>query len=209
VSILSIVSCCGRLSAGMVSDYLLKRCAVPRPMVLGVINLASAAVLVLFALVPDEPSFYISTVVVGFGFGCLNTLNPACAADIFGTANLGAIYTSLNFSLACASLIFGNFVFSGIYTANVAGSCLSDGYCHAGGTPQCPPGTTKHKCCHGTNCFVPSLWVIAVACLLASVLWFTLGCWTRSRYNLIIGDTRSQSREVQVEAILQSNGMAT
>jgi MFS family permease len=69
VSLLSTANCAGRLLFGSVSDVLVRRYRLPRPVALGISNVVVLLAMLLLWLTDGGAPLYVASVLVGVGFG--------------------------------------------------------------------------------------------------------------------------------------------
>jgi len=182
VSLLSISNCLGRMIAGTLSDWLVLRFpGFPRPAYLAGSQAVCALLMAAFALFPSSTSLYFLVAVVGAGYGSINAINPVLAAEVFGVAHLGSIYTAFSLAFAFSSYGFATFLFGGVYDAESHGACVIDDVCRPGSYSACLSGT-QTSCCLGPACMSLSFGVSAAAALLSVCLYLLVAYRTRDRY---------------------------
>ncbi|XP_068649262.1 protein NUCLEAR FUSION DEFECTIVE 4-like [Aristolochia californica] len=91
ISLMSIWNCLGRLTSGFVSETLLNRHKVPRPLILTIVLLIAIVGHLLIAFAPPE-SLYIASVIIGFSFGAQWPLLFAIISEIFGLKYYSTLY---------------------------------------------------------------------------------------------------------------------
>ena len=151
VVLISVGSCLGRSSAGLLSDHFARKW--PRAKFV----LANTVVMVVAQLTlcaADLNFLYFSCVLCGVGFGAAYTLLPCLLADLFGREDFGKILGTGMFAPSCGSLFFSTFVASSIYNYNIAEGS----------------GNT----CKGRRCFSATFFILACACACGSVAAYSL-----------------------------------
>ncbi|KIK22453.1 hypothetical protein PISMIDRAFT_102363 [Pisolithus microcarpus 441] len=154
VSTLSVGNFAGRILIGLISDFTRSQFQLPRAYSLCIVSslfIISQA----FAIgISSVGTLWMATAFLGFAYGSLFGCLPAIAIDWFGLAHLSE---NLGY-LSLAPLIGGN-VFSIIFGKNI------DAH-----TPRGDTNTSQRRCFTGRECYVSSLQVTLIACMVALVL---------------------------------------
>lgn len=108
MSVLGIANMLGKLTMGVVSDYIGRQRAL-------MICLGTAASLLLWLTVAEEMwAFYLFAAIYGFAYGGWMPLFPTFTADLFGVRSLGVIYgtvSAANAVGAASGVFLGGYVF--------------------------------------------------------------------------------------------------
>ncbi|KAI5067525.1 hypothetical protein GOP47_0018053 [Adiantum capillus-veneris] len=114
VSLISIWGFFGRLGSGVLSEYLIRWKAVPRPVLLA----ASQLVMVLGYLILAAAmagSLYIGSIVVGVCYGVRLSVSVPVTSEMFGLKKFGLMYNLLIINLPVGSLLFSSFLAGFLY----------------------------------------------------------------------------------------------
>lgn len=117
VSLLSAMSCTGRIVVGLASDLLLRFYGIRRRTLLAVTALLMTLGHMCVLLIPSLQSLWICTAVIGFAYGGMFSISPTIISDRFGTPNFG-----INWGWACFATAIGGQSFSLIFGAIVDGN---------------------------------------------------------------------------------------
>ncbi|RGB38046.1 major facilitator superfamily domain-containing protein [Rhizophagus diaphanus] len=141
VFFLSVFSCIGRLSVGVISDLAGLLFNLPRLwfFIISGFWLFLAQLLILF-YVNDLDKLLIVTILVGFGFGNLYAIGPTIVSEWFGTKRFG-----LNWGMIACIPAFGGQLFNLLFGFN------NDQH--------------QHHHCLGQNCYDSVFYISAFACL--------------------------------------------
>lgn len=111
VSTISACNAVARITVGLVSDLLLQRYSVPRPVVLVVASFLALFGQVAVLLVTSLPALYAASVLVGSTYGFVFSLVPTLVGDVFGPrafgTNLGWVVLSPSIGGPITNLFFG------------------------------------------------------------------------------------------------------
>ncbi|MQM18377.1 hypothetical protein Taro_051367 [Colocasia esculenta] len=163
VSLLSISGFFGRLAAGSISEYFIRRAATPRPLWNAASQVLMVMSFVVMAIAPPG-SLYVGSAGVGFAYGVRLAITVPTASEMFGLKHYGLIY-----NIIILNLPLGSFLFSGL----VAG-LLYD----AQATETDSGGNT----CSGAHCYRLTFVIMAAASVVGLALDVLLAFWTRSLY---------------------------
>lgn len=167
VSILSVCNCLGRLSAGVVGDFLLDRWRTPRPVCFAAFSLLTVAAMLLLAL-GTPTALYGATVVGGFAYGGLNGGIPPIYSELWGLRAFGAIYAAGSLAEGLASYLLATQLFGTLYDAEAADQRATEG-----------------AACVGTRCFREAALLAAGLAAFAAVLSLWLARRSRARYDAL------------------------
>ncbi|MEW5313536.1 MAG: hypothetical protein WDW38_005096 [Sanguina aurantia] len=148
VSLFSVANATGRLLLGHVSEHMLHRCGTPRTMSL-LTNSICMLLVPVACFWASAADLYPLSLLAGLAFGGFWSLIPAITSDLFGLANFGGVYTSLQLAPAAGSYLLASLLASYVYTqASVAHGDLVT--------------------CLGPDCF-SSTWLVLIAVNMASL----------------------------------------
>ncbi|KAI5067524.1 hypothetical protein GOP47_0018052 [Adiantum capillus-veneris] len=173
VSLISIWGFFGRLVSGVLSEYLIRWKAVPRPvllaasqlvMVLGYLLLATGAV----------GSLHIGSIVVGVCYGVRLSVSVPVASEMFGLKALGLTYNLLILNLPLGSVLFSSVLAGFLYDHEAA----KDG---------------SSNRCLGAHCYRLVFLLMAAVSGMGFVLDCILTLRTRSLYQRICRTKHSKS----------------
>ena len=118
VGLLSAANCIGRLSSGMLSDYLLRRHATPRPLLLvGWMGVMAVAFGLLLLPTSSPAVLMCACLLGGSAYGAHAGLAPVIASELFGLTHLATIYMAINLGLGVGSYMFGTWLAATVYSA--------------------------------------------------------------------------------------------
>lgn len=164
VSLWSIWNFFGRFGAGYVSDYFLHARGWARPLFMFLtLTTMSIGHVVIASGLPG--ALFAGSVIVGVCYGSQWSLMPTITSEIFGVVHMGTIFNAITIASPIGSYLFSVRVVGYIYDKEASGE-----------------GDT----CTGTNCFMLSFLIMALATLLGS--WAALGLffWRRSFYDQVV-----------------------
>jgi hypothetical protein len=164
ISLWSIWNFLGRFGAGYVSDYFLHATGWPRPLFIAItLAVMSIGHAVIASGFPG--ALYAGSVLVGICYGSQWSLMPTIAAEIFGSAYLGAIFNTITVANPVATYILSVRVVGYIYDKEASRS---------------------KNTCVGTHCFMLSFLIMASTTLLGSLVALALFFRTRNYYKQVI-----------------------
>ncbi|KAF6171479.1 hypothetical protein GIB67_018003 [Kingdonia uniflora] len=105
VSLVSIWNFCGRVFAGFVSEYLLKKLKFPRPLMITIVLLLSCVGHLLIAF-PVSGSLYIASIMIGFAYGAQLTLLYTIISELFGLKHFGTLFNCGQLASPLGSYVF-------------------------------------------------------------------------------------------------------
>ncbi|CAM6013843.1 unnamed protein product [Sphagnum balticum] len=108
ISFISIWGFFGRIGAGAISEYYVRKAAVPRPVWMVLSQLLMLVGYILFATAAPG-SLYVGSIVVGICYGVQISITVPTASELFGLQHFGLMY---NFIIL--NLPLGSFLFSGL-----------------------------------------------------------------------------------------------
>lgn len=164
VSLLSIWNFLGRFGAGYLSDIMLYRHGLARPLLMGIMLFIMTAGHVIIAS-GFSGNLYIGSTLVGICYGSLWSLMPTITSDIFGVHHMGTIFNTIAIGSPVGSYIFSVRVIGYIYDKEAQGEGNS---------------------CYGTRCFMLSFLIMASVAFFGFLVNLVLLFRTRSFYKLVL-----------------------
>ncbi|KAK9941610.1 hypothetical protein M0R45_007312 [Rubus argutus] len=166
VSLTSIWGFFGRIVSGLVSEYFIRKAAIPRPLWNAASQILMAVGYILLATaVPG--SLYIGSIVVGICYGIRLAITVPTASELFGLKYYGLIYNVLILNLPLGSLLFSGLLAGFLYDTEA--------------TPTAGGGNT----CVGAHCYRLVFVVMAIACVVGFGLDILLSIRTKHLYTKI------------------------
>ncbi|XP_062023023.1 protein NUCLEAR FUSION DEFECTIVE 4-like [Rosa rugosa] len=166
VSLTSIWGFFGRIVSGMVSEYFIRKAAIPRPLWNAASQILMAVGYILLAIAMPG-SLYIGSMVVGICYGVRLAITVPAASELFGLKYYGLIYNVLILNLPLGSLLFSGLLAGFLYDMEA--------------TPTAGGGNT----CIGAHCYRLVFVVMAIACVVGFGLDILLSIRTRRLYTKI------------------------
>ncbi|CAL5027858.1 unnamed protein product [Urochloa decumbens] len=153
VSLTSIWNFLGRVGGGYLSEIIVREHGYPRHIGLAMAQILIAAAHFLFAMAWPG-TMYISTFLVGLGYGAHWAIVPAAVSELFGVKHFGAMYNFLTLANPAGSLIFSGLITSTLYDYE------AEKQAHQ-----------HHQLkCEGAVCFFVSSLVMSVLCVVGAGL---------------------------------------
>lgn len=202
VSLISIWNFLGRVASGFLSEIILKKYNLPRPLIFSAV-LALACVGHLFIAFALPGSLYVASVIIGLCFGAQWPVIFAVISELFGLKYYSTLY---NFGAAASPL--GSYLLS----VKVAGY-LYDKEAkiqHAHRVTQGLAEPSQHSnllqpTCVGVHCFRLTFIIMTIVTLFGSLVSLILVFRTREFYR---GDIYAKFREVEKTPHLQTEANA-
>ncbi|KAJ6826349.1 protein NUCLEAR FUSION DEFECTIVE 4-like [Iris pallida] len=145
VSMTSIWGFFGRIGSGTLSEYFLKKSAIPRPLWNAASQILMAVGYVVMALALPG-SLFLGSIIVGICYGVRLAVTVPTASELFGLKSYGLIYNVLILNLPLGSFLFSGLLAGFLYDAQATKT--------AGG------GNT----CVGAHCYRLVFVIMAFAC---------------------------------------------
>ncbi|KAH0720554.1 hypothetical protein KY284_005584 [Solanum tuberosum] len=177
VSFTSIWGFFGRIISGSVSEYFIKKAAIPRPVWNAASQILMAIGYILMAMAMPG-SLYIGSIVVGICYGVRLAVTVPTASELFGLKYYGLIYNVLILNLPLGSFLFSGLLAGLLYDAQA--------------TKTASGGNT----CIGAHCYRLVFIVMAIACVVGFGLDVLLSIRTRSLYSKIYASRKSKKSAV-------------
>jgi MFS family permease len=179
VSLFSVFSCLGRLSAGMGSDSLEGLVSRPSLFACACALMGAAHALLLAASAGTAtPLFYAASICAGFSFGAFWALVPTLVADLFGLSAFASTYNVYTLAVAFSSLLMSTQLASRVARAHTLEGASS---------------------CYGTGCYRLTHLVVIGCCGLGVLASMTLGSRTSGFYAM----RRSSRSRAQHDELLE------
>lgn len=173
VSLTSIWGFFGRIISGSVSEYFIKKAAVPRPIWNAASQILMAVGYICLAMAMPG-SLYIGSIVVGICYGVRLAISVPAASELFGLKYYGLIYNVLILNLPLGSFLFSGLLAGLLYDAQA--TTTADG------------GNT----CVGAHCYRLVFIVMAIACIVGFSLDILLSIRTKSLYGKIYASRKAK-----------------
>ncbi|KAK1434268.1 hypothetical protein QVD17_00004 [Tagetes erecta] len=173
ISLTSIWGFFGRIGAGSISEYFMKRAGTPRPLWNAASQILMAVGYVLLAIAMPG-SLYIGSIVVGICYGVRLSITVPTASEMFGLKYYGLIYNIIIINLPIGSFLFSGLLAGLLYDAEATTT--------AGG------GNT----CIGAHCYRLVFIVMAIVCVVGFVLDVWLAIRTKALYSKIYTNRKSK-----------------
>ena len=171
ITLAGVWSYFGRVYSGFISELLLMKWKLPRPVMMSVILLLHSIGLLLVAFPKIPGAYYVASVIIGFTLGAQVPINLAMISELFG---LKYFATLLN----CASLTTPLWVYlmntkltKFLYAREAKEQ-------HKG----IDPSTVKELSCEGDKCFMVSFSILATIALIGALISLQFAKRTREFY---------------------------
>ncbi|KAI4327746.1 hypothetical protein L6164_020172 [Bauhinia variegata] len=166
ISFISIWGFFGRIFSGSLSEYFIRKSAMPRPLW----NAASQILMCLgyVAMAMALPgSLYIGSMIVGICYGVRFAVTVPIASELFGLKYFGLLYNIIILNLPLGSVIFSGLIAGFLYDAQAT---------------SVPGGGNV---CIGPNCYMLVFVIMAITCVLGCGLDLFLALRTKNVYSKI------------------------
>ncbi|KAK7856702.1 protein nuclear fusion defective 4 [Quercus suber] len=167
VSMISIWNYSGRVFSGFISEILLMKYKVPRPVLLSAVLFFLSIGLAMIAF-PFSGSIYVASLIIGFTFGAQLPLVFAIISEIFGLKHYSTLFNCGQMASPIGSFLFNKELTGRLYDREAK---------------KMPGlGGEKNKVCKGVQCFNLSFKVMALATLIAAFISVILVVRTKEFY---------------------------
>uniref|UniRef100_A0A803MGS9 NFD4 C-terminal domain-containing protein n=1 Tax=Chenopodium quinoa TaxID=63459 RepID=A0A803MGS9_CHEQI len=182
VSLVSIWNYFGRVFAGFVSEALLARWKVPRPLMLTLVLLLACVGHLLIAF-PIPGSVYIASVIIGFSFGAQLPLLFAIISELFGLKYYSTLFNCGQLASPLGSYILNVKVTGMLYDKQAIKELAKKGLTRE---------DVKELTCLGSRCYRLSFIILAGVTFFGALVSYILVLRTREFYK---GDIYEKFRE--------------
>ncbi|PHT41890.1 hypothetical protein CQW23_20744 [Capsicum baccatum] len=173
VSLTSIWGFFGRIISGSVSEYFIKKAAIPRPIWNAASQILMAIGYILLAMAMPG-SLYIGSSIVGICYGVRLAISVPAASELFGLKYYGLIYNVLILNLPLGSFLFSGLLAGLLYDAQA--------------TKTADGGNT----CVGAHCYRLVFIVMSIACIVGFALDILLSIRTKNLYAKIYASRKAK-----------------
>ncbi|XP_015948922.1 protein NUCLEAR FUSION DEFECTIVE 4 [Arachis duranensis] len=193
VSLISIWNFLGRVGGGYISELVVRDHVYPRPAALAVFQLIMT-VGHLFIAMGWPGSMYISTLLIGLGYGAHWAIVPATASELFGLRNFGALYNFITLANPAGTLVFSSLIASRIYDYEAEQQTQGDHHFpNLGSVMARALNDGKPLTCNGSICFFITSMIMSGLCIVAAILCMILVFRTRIVYANLYGKSSSRN----------------
>ncbi|KAK9153883.1 hypothetical protein Sjap_001363 [Stephania japonica] len=182
VSLLSIWNFCGRVFAGFVSEILIEKYRLPRPLMIASV-LAMSTVGHLLIAFPFGGSVYVASVIVGFCFGAHLTLLYTIISEIFGLKHYAVLFNFGQLASPIGSYVFNVRVSGALYDREALKQLAMKGLTRE---------SVKELTCLGTECYRLPFIITAAVAFFGACCTMVLVMRTKEFYN---GDIYQKFKE--------------
>ncbi|KAF8369700.1 hypothetical protein HHK36_032280 [Tetracentron sinense] len=182
VSLVSIWNFFGRVFAGFVSEILLAKWKLPRPLMMSLV-LFLACIGYLMIAFPTPGSVYVASVIIGFSFGAQVPINHAIISELFGLKYYATLLNCGQLASPLGSYILNVRVTGVLYDREALKQLARKGIARA---------SVKELTCIGSQCYRLSFIVLAGVSFIGAVISLILVYGTREFYK---GDIYKKFRE--------------
>ncbi|CAK9256942.1 unnamed protein product [Sphagnum jensenii] len=205
ISLISIWGFFGRIGAGAISEYYVRKAAVPRPVWMALSQVFLLVGYILFA-VAAPGSLYIGSIVVGICYGVHISITVPTASELFGLKHFGIVYNFLILNLPLGSFLFSGLLAGWLYDREAAKS-PQVGYEHLGmvqlmaskelnsSSSMGWASSSDPQTCTGAHCFFSVFMVMAGMCAVGFVLNIILMLRIRPLYQSLYGPNGTAQRK--------------
>lgn len=186
VSLVSIWNYCGRVFAGFVSEVILLKYKIPRPLIMAMALLFSALSNVIIAY-PFPGSVYIASVLVGFSFGAQLTLLFIIISELFGLKYFSTLFNCGQLASPLGTYVLSVLVVGKLYDKEALKQLADKGLTRS---------MVKSLTCIGEQCYRVSFLVLAFVNVFGALLTFLLVFRTRKYYS---GDIYKRYKDQQAD----------
>ncbi|KAI5988455.1 major facilitator superfamily domain-containing protein [Pisolithus marmoratus] len=190
VSTLSVGNFVGRILSGLVSDFIRNRLHLPRAYSLCIVSSLFIISQASAMAISSVSTLWIATATLGVAYGSLYGALPSIIIDWFGLAHL-----SENWGYVTLAPLVGGNIFSIMFGRNLdAHTPREEDTSHDVTRVIGGASLSEHQCLIGRECYVSSLRVTLVACMVALAL-STWAAAREERRKRAVGKGRTDERD--------------
>ncbi|MBA0600367.1 hypothetical protein Gorai_006555 [Gossypium raimondii] len=182
VSLLSIWNYFGRVFAGFVSEIILLKYKIPRPLIMSLVFLLAAVGDLLIAF-PWPGSVYLASLLLGFSFGAQQTLLFTIVSELFGLKYYATLFNCAQLSSPLGSFVLNVRIVGKLYDKEAWKQLAAKGMARS---------MVKELTCIGEQCYRLSFSILAATNTFGSVVILVLVLRTRKYYG---GDIYKRFRD--------------
>ncbi|XP_074272211.1 protein NUCLEAR FUSION DEFECTIVE 4 [Silene latifolia] len=182
VSLVSIWNYFGRVFSGFVSEALLAKYKIPRPLMMTFVLILAAIGHILIAF-PIPGSVYVASVIIGFSFGAQLPLLFAIISELFGLKYYSTLFNCGQLASPIGSYLLNVKVTGMLYDREALKELARKGLKRS---------DVKELTCLGSRCYQLSFIILAAVTLFGALVSFILVVRTREFYK---GDIYKKFRE--------------
>ncbi|KAL6276217.1 hypothetical protein ACE6H2_019818 [Prunus campanulata] len=172
VSLTSIWNYFGRVFSGFISESLLIRWKIPRPLVMTFALVLSCVGLLLIAF-PVPGSVYVASVIIGFSFGAQLPLLFAIISELFGLKHFATLFNCGQIASPIGSYLFNVKLTGALYDKEAMKELTKRGLTRS---------QVKDLTCLGNHCYRLSFTILAAATFFGALVSLILVFRTRKFY---------------------------
>ncbi|KAG8480573.1 hypothetical protein CXB51_024522 [Gossypium anomalum] len=182
VSLLSIWNYFGRVFAGFVSEIILLKYKIPRPLIVSLVFLLAAVGDLLIAF-PWPGSVYLASLLLGFSFGAQQTLLFTIVSELFGLKYYATLFNCAQLSSPLGSFVLNVRIVGKLYDKEALRQLAAKGMTRS---------MVKELTCIGKQCYRLSFSILAATNTFGSIVILVLVLRTRKYYG---GDIYKRFRD--------------
>ncbi|XP_022152843.1 uncharacterized protein LOC111020465 [Momordica charantia] len=167
VSWISIFNFFGRVFSGFISETLMTKYKLPRPLMFALAHLLTC-IGILFIAFPYHGSVYVASLIIGFGFGAQVPLLFAIISDLFGLKHYSTLLNCGQLAVPLGSYVLNVLLIGRMYDMEAT---------RTGNTKN-----GKGLTCSGAHCFNGSFTILATITLFGAISSLALAYRTRGFY---------------------------
>ncbi|XP_021278120.1 protein NUCLEAR FUSION DEFECTIVE 4 [Herrania umbratica] len=172
VSLVSIWNYFGRVFSGFVSETLLAKYKLPRPLMMTAVLLLACIGYLLVAF-PAPGSLYIASIIIGFSFGAQLPLLFAIISELFGLKHYSTLFNCGQLASPLGSYIFNVKITGWLYDREALKDLAEKGLTRS---------SVKELTCIGTHCYRVQFIILAAVTFFGALTSLILVVRTRSFY---------------------------